>query len=502
MSATTNITILLRAVDNASNTIKKVGDSTEGLLGKIKGALGKLGGVASMAAGVFTGMIGAQALDAVQDFVGGSVESFSNFEQKLKNIQVFAGLTEKQAEQLGKTLLDMSSRSVFSVGELQDAMVDLARAGIVGEDAIRLLQSGMTGAMAAGEDLNSTVNVALQAIRAFGLSVEDSNRVMDILINAANVSQASVADLGTALGYVGPVAASAGMNLEDMSAAIAYLTNVGFDASMAGTYLRGVIGNLLNPTKNAKEAMEEFGVQIYDAEGKLKPFPQIIAEFRERLKGLGDAEVTQALMRVFDTRAATAMAALINANQEGWEELRGAIEETGVAERQASEMMDTHQGAMKRLQAAMEAARVELGEALAPLIEKATDLFVKMLPYISKAVKFFAELGSKALDVAGPALLRFVEILDSLFANIDKVLGPLKKLYDFFTGLSNIKLPTFNLPSFNLPGFSIPKTTAGSVQINIDMHDNDIASEVDREELLYEMGQSTVDQLRMHGVIP
>ena len=360
--------------------------------------------VVKTAAGFMAGMIGYRVLDAVQTFVAGSVESFSDFEQKLKNIQVFAGLTTEEAARLGRTLLEMSSESVFSVSELQDSMIDLARAGIVGEDALKMLQAGMVGAMAAGENLDSTINVALQAIRAFGLSIEDSNRVMDILINAANISQASVADLGTALSYVGPIAASAGISLEDMSAAIAYLTNVGFDASMAGTYLRGVISDLLNPTKTAREEMERLGISIYDSQGKLKSFPEILSEFRNKLAGLGDAEITQVLMRIFDTRSATAMAALIHMNENAWDDLRSAIDETGVAEKQASEMMDTYAGAMKRLQATMEAARVELGEALAPLIEKATSLFIKFLPHISRVVGYFAEMGSRILDYVSPAV--------------------------------------------------------------------------------------------------
>ena len=53
--------------------------------------------VVKTATGFMTAMIGYQALNAVQDFVGGSVASFSDFEQKLKNIQVFADLTAEEA---------------------------------------------------------------------------------------------------------------------------------------------------------------------------------------------------------------------------------------------------------------------------------------------------------------------------------------------------------------------------------------------------------------------
>ena len=68
--------------------------------------------------------------------------------------------------------------------------------------------------------------------------------------------------MGETLKYVGPVAGSLGIEMDDLSVAIGLMGNAGLKGSQAGTSLRAGLTNLVKPTKEMRNAMEKYGVEL------------------------------------------------------------------------------------------------------------------------------------------------------------------------------------------------------------------------------------------------
>ncbi|RLI96628.1 MAG: phage tail tape measure protein, partial [Candidatus Aenigmatarchaeota archaeon] len=86
-------------------------------------------------------------------------------------------------------------------------------------------------------------------------------------------------------------------------------------------------------------------------------------------------EKMEVLSKIFDTRAASAMAILLDVNAEEWEKLGEAISKTGTVQELSTEMMETTQGKMLQLEATIESLKISIGEKLAPMLAEIIDKF-------------------------------------------------------------------------------------------------------------------------------
>jgi TP901 family phage tail tape measure protein len=69
-----------------------------------------------------------------------------------------------------------------------------------------------------------------------------------------------VSDFGMALKQSGLVAAQMGVSLEETTGTLAAFASAGLLGSDAGTSLKTMLLRLANPSKEAAEAMEQFGI--------------------------------------------------------------------------------------------------------------------------------------------------------------------------------------------------------------------------------------------------
>ena len=77
------------------------------------------------------------------------------------------------------------------------------------------------------------------------------------------------------------VFSAAGIPVEDMVTSIAQLANAGIAGSDAGTSLKSMMMKLQAPTLESRAAIEKLGIEIYNADGSMKGFRDVIAEVSE-----------------------------------------------------------------------------------------------------------------------------------------------------------------------------------------------------------------------------
>ena len=93
--------------------------------------------------------------------------------------------------------------------------------------------------------------------------------------------------LGETMKYAGPVAGKLGISLEQAAAMAGVLANMGIRGSDAGTAMRASPARLASPPKAAAEALKELGVSVSDANGKMRPMEDVLADLYKATRKYG-----------------------------------------------------------------------------------------------------------------------------------------------------------------------------------------------------------------------
>lgn len=296
-----NITATLTAIDNFSSVFQRAGQAVQSFGSAAQSHLSGVG-KATMAAGAATTAMG----------IAG-VKSFGDFQQSLNTAAVVAGGTSKDIGGLADVANRMGAELPLSANESAQAMVNMARNGASLNDIKKEFPAIAKASTAAGEDINTTAGVVQEAMNIWGNSLQSPQQAAAILVQTANASNASIGDMQQAMATIGPTANMAGMSMQDTSTAIGLLTNKGFSAAQASDDLNHAITQMLAPSSMAKKEMDKLGLSFTDANGSMKPLPQILQEVAQKTDGMGQAQKEAALKTMFGMSGMKAIAPLLDA---------------------------------------------------------------------------------------------------------------------------------------------------------------------------------------------
>ena len=268
--------------------------------------------------------------------------------------------------------------------------------------------------------------------------------------------------MGETFKYVAPVAGALGYSIEDTAVAIGLMANSGIKGSQAGTALRSTITRLAKPVGEAKDAVEELGISITNADGTMKPLSQTMVELREKFAGLTEEQKAQYAAMLAGQEGMSGLLAIVNASDEDFQKLTDEINNAnGAAEDMASVMMDNTAGAVEQLKGALESAGILIGEKLTPYIRQLAE-------WITRLVEKFNSLSEEEQDqivkfglilvAIGPVLL--------ILAKVISVVSTIVKAFKLFgTTITTIKT-SIDLVKAGYAGLAtqmggIPKLIAG-----------------------------------------
>lgn len=385
-------------------------------------------GVSSLtvAAGTAIGNIAAnmvsQISNAVAQIPAQMVSVGSSFEASMSQVAATMGITSAAAE--FKTLSDaakeMGESTKFSASQAGEALNYLALAGYDAEKAVSALPTVLNVAAAGGMDLADASDMITDAMSALGLETSQMANFADKLAVTAQKSNTSVAQLGSAILTVGGTAKQLAGGVTEMNTALGLLADNGIKGAEGGTALRNIILSLTAPTNTAAKAIDALGLQVYDAQGKMRSLQDIIADFNDILNNMEtDAERNQALNDVFNKVDLKSVNALLGTSAERWDELSGYIDNcTGSAEQMAKTMDDNLKGdltimqsaleglgiaAYEKFQSPMRSAVQSVTEEIGKLTTSVTD--GKLSDSIDKISSGFSKLAGTAISFVGNTLI-------------------------------------------------------------------------------------------------
>jgi TP901 family phage tail tape measure protein len=406
-------------------------------LDNLQSKFDNIAGVSKKVGGVLTGMGVAGAAG-----FGYAIKTAADFEQGMKQVQSLSGATGKEFDTLTDTAKELGRTTSFSASQASEGMSYLAMAGFETNDIVSAMPGVLNAAAAGNVSLADSANIASNVLSGFGLEASETANVADVLTKTFTSSNTTMNGLGETMKYVAPAANAVGWSLEEMSAAAGMLGDVSIDASQAGTSLRSAITRLAAPTGAATELMEQYGINISDANGNMLPLHDILGQMDGAFSDLSDTQQAAAMQTIFGTESMSAMLALMDNPQELMNFTQELQNAGGTAEAIATNNMDTLWGAIDKLKSAFEGLVIDVGTHFIPLMtsiaEKVNGVvswFNNLSPVLQKGIVMFAAIATAAALIIGPALI-IIGFIPQLVAGFGMVATATKALGVAFTFLS------------------------------------------------------------------
>lgn len=304
-----NATIVIEAVDEASQTIANIAKELAGLadtdFGGLSGVLGtvtegiqklndatRFGGglqqykvalndVGNVAKSIISGTIGVGAtfLDMAGSVANadlsmqGLAKTAMSYDQTLQRIGIKAGGSAADLEKLDGVMKQLTTDTVFSMDEIATAAEYMVQNGMSVTEVIDNL-AGVTGLATVGNiDLGRSADIVASTMNMFARQGVTGAQVANVLATAANSSGANVENLAKSLENCGPQAAALNIPFQQVISALALMGNNAIKGGKAGTAMKNLLQRMSAPTKEVAMALKDFnleGAQTKIVTGDLK----------------------------------------------------------------------------------------------------------------------------------------------------------------------------------------------------------------------------------------
>lgn len=315
-----------------------------------------------------------------------SVAKAAEFDRAMSQTSAAVMATREEQEALSEAALEAGADTAYSASEAAAAEEELAKAGIEVADIVRGSLTGALSLAAAGQlEVARSAEIMATTLKQYRLPAAEAGHVSDLLAAGAGKAQGSVDDLAQALQYVGPVTAGLKISVEETTGALALFAANGQLGERAGTGLRGVLMSLTAPSKIAAATMEEYGVQIFNADGSMKSLAEVAQQLQGAFGGLTEKERSNALGRIFGNEQITAARVLYEGGAKAITEWTDKVNDAGYAERQAAQRTDNLIGDLERLGGAFDTTFIKQGTG-------ANDVLRGLVQTVEGAVDWFGQL--------------------------------------------------------------------------------------------------------------
>lgn len=347
---------------------------------RLSGATGNLAkGAAVVAAGAapLVAMIGTAA----------------NFEQAMSKVKAITNSSNEDMARLNETAQQLGAKTQFSATQAAEAMSYLGMAGWKTDQIIAGMPGMLDLAAASGSDLATVADIVSDDLTAFGMSADQAGHMADVMAAASTNANTNVEMMGMTFKYAGAVAGALGYSLEDVSIATGLMANAGIKADQAGTSLRAIMTRLIDPPKDAADALNTLGISAINADGSVKPFRQTIMELREKFQGLSQSEKAQMASSIAGTEAMSGFLAVVNASDSDFDTLANAIDNAdGASKKMADTMNDNAKGGAIQLQSAIEGVSIAIGSIFLPTLARIAGVMAQTVGSVANWAKENQEL--------------------------------------------------------------------------------------------------------------
>ena len=333
-----------------------------------------------------------------------AIKVANDFEFSMASIVGLVGVASEEVQAMEDDVRSMGKAYGVSATQAADALFFITSAGLRGADATGVLEQALKASAIGLGETAVVADLATSALNAYGADVLSASDATDVMVATVREGKLQANELAGSMGRVLPLASAMGVGFNEVGAAFAALSRTGTDASEAATQIRGILSSLLNPTKQAEDALSAMGLssenlrQVIREDGLLAALGILAETFK------GNEE---AAAQVFgNIRALSGVLDLMGANVETTRQIFANMEDNvGDTDKAFQVMSSTGAFQVKQAMAQMKDSFLALGQAIVPVV-------LPVLGAVTKALNVLAN-GFNALP--GP-IKNIVTVLGGLVA--------------------------------------------------------------------------------------
>lgn len=307
----------------------------------------------------------------------------------------------------------------FTAPQVASAGKFLAMAGMTVDDIQQSIKPIANLALVGDTDLGSTADMTTNIMTSYEIPAQRMNNAADILTMTFTKTNTTLWDLAESFKYAGTVAHQSGMSFENASAALGVLGDAGIQGSHAGTTLRMMLLNMMNPTKKGKAAWKALGINVKDSNGNMRDFNTILSELNEKRKSVSAGDFQSLINNMFRVTAAPGALALIqNADKVKQVTELNRNKSIGLSENLAEEKKNTIQGLWYQMTSAFTESGMQGFEQMQDVIRD----FLKRMIELMKSPEFAQGLK---------------DMMDLFLKTMESMVGMFKAIMGFWNWLPN-----------------------------------------------------------------
>lgn len=313
---------------------------------------------------------------------------FNEMNQLMRQVGVETKYTAPQVASTGKFL----AMAGFNVDQIKHAIRPISDIALVGDT-----------------DLGETADVVTNIMTAYEIPAKQMDNTADILTMTFTKTNTTLLELAESFKYAGTVAHQSGLDFETASAAFGVLGDAGIKGSHAGTTLRMMLLNMMNPTKRGQEAWDILGINTKDKNGNLRNLSDILSDLHEKQQTMSAGDFSTLINKMFRVTAAPGALALIN-NVAKMQEVTGLNKKSmGLASDLADEKKNTIQGLWYQMTSAFTETGMQGFEQMQGVIRD----FLQRMIELMKSTEFATALRN-AMDM----FIKLLNVVVSVFKQI------------------------------------------------------------------------------------
>lgn len=390
-----------------------VAGATRGADGRLRGAGGKFvseggkrgkgGGIGAGdgfafgagAAGAFAMAKGAAA--TAMQFADATSEG-ARFASGLAKLGVRANASAEELAQFRAAAINAGLSTKFKPDEAVGALSALSSAGLNAQESLKLLNTTLAFTAAADGRLTTDQSAMLlaQSMAQFNISAGDAHLAADKMAKTADSFAANIEDLPLGLANAARGVNALGTGIDDTLISFGLMRKLMPRVESAGTAVGVAMESMAK--SDVQKALKGIGVDAVTAEGKFRPFLDVVTDMIPELSKMTDAKRADFLQSTFGADAVQGLGAVFRQLTDGIKDNTGKTLKGKDAIKFLRKEMAGAEGGLKKLTdatsagfgGAMDKAIAKLGtfkqvfgealgDAIAPAIESMGDGLTKMV---------------------------------------------------------------------------------------------------------------------------
>lgn len=346
------VNIKITADDLASGKISKLRKGISGVNSTIEN--NRRGMLAAGAASVAFGTL--------------AVRAAADFDKGMREVNTLINFSNDELKMLGGEVRELSKEFGINAVDATKALYSAISAGQEPAEAIKFLGVAAKTSIGGVTDLETAVDGLTSIVNAFGYESSETQDVADIMFETMRRGKTTIGELSNFFFQAAPVASALGVSFKETSAAITTLTLSGTPTRVAMTQVRQAMVALAKPTADMEALFEavgfESGLAAIRSEGLVGALTKLQKESgateEEFIKAVGSIDALQAVMGLTGQNTPAFLD-----NMKAMEDAAGNVDDAYAI------MADSTSQSFAIMTSAMQDAKIEIGENLAPAMEEA-----------------------------------------------------------------------------------------------------------------------------------